>query len=478
MKKKQKQLISILIIALSISAGANAQDLAASQEPPQVKLSTVLKLSQNGKQPQFSTAVDVSMDEWKVLIGSAWQKPSYMQLAVSGTFENISTGMGTLYASGLPRLAENPYTLSAVADIVKLPAFSVSRYPFSSAPSVGKPPGGFVSYKIGQIGWVKQMSISLYGVPPGYNDLTNYRMGIFAGMVRDLPSKDRFELNEEAAAEETFQIGIVRHGLLEWARSNEESDSLYQQNPFGRAASQSGLTTALGFYRETRLGGSGIFLFASFDKAAAPGTAIFGLVHGNAGSISYNYMQSIYSDAYPILFGKTSSTISAQHAGSAMLTISELIELSLEVEEVLYLNNQYIISEELSSRTYAASLYLMHSPIEIRLKDSLAYHYSAGECSINIARKFDSSGKFSKGPLEISAYVNYQIDNRKTASVRRGGAVKLSGTSLDLIFRVEITAFDRDAGVEITVRLPPAKLTVSGDVDGTVKAVFQAALQH
>ncbi len=478
MKKKQKQLISFLIIIFSISAGANAQDLAGSRKPPQVKLSTVLKLSQNGKQPQFSTAVDILMDEWKVLAGSTWQKPSRMELAASCDFEKVSTGMGTLYASGLPRLAENPFALSAVAGIAKLPSYSVSRYPFSSDFSAGIPPGGFVSYKIGQIGWMEKISISLYGVPPGYNDLTNFRMGIFAGMVHDLPGKDRFEDNEEAATEEIFQIGIIRHGVLERARINGEADSLYQQDPFERAASQNGLTTALGVYKETRSGGSGITLLASFDKAGAPGTAIFGLIHGNAGSFSYNYMQSVYSDAYPILFGKTSSAISAQHAGSAMLTMSEFMELSFEVEEVLYLNNRYITPEELSSRTYAVSLFLMNSPIDIRLKDSLAYHYSTGEYSIKIGRKFDISGKFSKGPLEISAYAKYQIDNRKAASVRRGGAVKLAGTSLDLVFRVDNTAFDRDAGVEIVVRLPSVKLKFSGDVDGNVKAVFQAALQH
>ncbi|MCF7942867.1 MAG: hypothetical protein K9L21_00355 [Spirochaetia bacterium] len=476
MKKNQKQFISFLLIVLSVSAGANAQDLEGSRKSPQVKLSIVLQLPQNGKQPQLSTAVDIRMDEWKFLVGSTWQKPEQMELAASCTFESVSSGLGTLYASGLPRLAENPFALAAVAGTARLPTFSVSRYPFSSDHSAGIPPGGFVSYNIGQTGGVEKLSISLYGIPPGYNDLTSFRMGIFAGMVRDMPSKDRNEHKEVAAAEETIQVGIVRHGLLEQARINGESDSLYQQNPFGRAASQNGLTAALGFYRETRLGGSGITLLASFDKAAAPGTAIFGFVRGSAGSISCNYMQSIYTDAYPILLGKASSAISAQHAGSAMLTISELMKLSIEVEEVLYLNNQYVAPEELSSRTYAASLLLRHSPIDIRLKDSLAYHYSSGEYSINIARKFDISGKYSKSPLEISAYANYQINNRKTVSVRSGGAVKLAGTSLVLVFHVDITASDRDAGAEITISLPSAKLTLSGDLDGVVKAVFQAAL--
>ncbi len=476
MRKKQKQLISLLIIVMSVLTGANAQDSTTSGQSPQVKLRTVLKLPKNGEQPQLSAAVDVKKDEWKILVGRTWQKPSSIELAVSCISDSISTGIGTLYASGLPRLTENPFSLSYVAGSRKLPSFSVSKFPFSPDLTAGMSPGGFVSFKVGQVGGEEKISINLYGVPPGYNDLTSFRIGLFAGVTRDARSIDGNLRNGGAAAEETFQIGIVRHGLLEPARNDGESGSVYQQNTFGRTASQDGFTTALGVYRETRTGGSGITLLASFDSAGAPGTAISGLVHGALGSISFDYMQIIYSDAYPILFGKTSTAVSAQHAGSAVLTIPKLMELSLAVEEVLYLFNQYITPEELASRTYTASLLLTHSPIEICVKDSLSYHYSTEAYSISAARTFDVSGKLTKGPLELSVYTNHQTDNWKTDSARHGGAVKMTGTSTVLRFWIDVTTSDRDAGVEIAVKLPSAKLTVSGDVDGNVKAVFRATL--
>ncbi|MCK5155685.1 MAG: hypothetical protein KAQ69_04565 [Spirochaetales bacterium] len=445
-------LIVYILVISSFTSGL----LHAENSDEQINISARVNLNTTGTRIGNGIKLKIILDA--ALPGSGWDfrvthdtaSPEIPEVFMLYSHGRFSSRFGSIYISGLPAYLGNPFSVNTCNDLFTPISISLTQAPIKAAGDSRKYPEVLLEWDICGERTSCPVKLYAYAVPPGLNDATHYRAGIFGTTT---------------SSNQTIQGGVLWHGIQN-GESRLEETAWYPEEMQGRADSRQGFSAGFTMFRETVFAGSGLTALVSLDAFRKSGFMSGGSFYLDNGFLSVRYFQSIYSQSFPIIYPENSSNISALHTGTITLDVSSNMRVAMGLSEEINTTNWDLNGMDQAKRSCETDIKINAGIASIKLRDLLTYSFSADGQGFSVHRNLDSEFMMHFGALKITIGVSPSYSDRQHIKIDKNLKLQIKSEYISFSFGINYSGKIQVSSAELVVEYNTLQLTVKADTSG------------